>query len=91
MARNSKVDQLKDVQLFSSCTVKELTLIARAADEVTVSEGSDIVTEGSRGHEFYLILDGRTEVSRNGQRVAVGAENSSGSLTGGFPRAARMV
>ena len=62
MARNSKVDQLQDVQLFSSCTVKELTQIARASDEVSVEAGTAIVTQGSLGHEFYLVLSGKVSV-----------------------------
>jgi len=94
MARNSKVDQLQDVQLFASCTAKELTLIARAADEVTVDEGTDIVTEGSLGHEFYLILEGRASVSRGGERVAeLGPGQYFGelSLLDGAPRNATIT
>ena len=70
MARNSKVDQLQDVQLFSSCTVKELTQIARAADEVDVEPGTSIVTQGSLGHEFYLLVSGKVSVTRDGAEVA---------------------
>jgi CRP-like cAMP-binding protein len=94
MARNSKVDRLQDVQLFSSCTVKELTQIARASDEVAVGEGTSVVTEGSLGHEFYLILDGRTAVSRGGKPVAeLGPGQYFGemSLLDGAPRNATVT
>ena len=44
--------------------------MARATDEVSVPAGKDIVTQGSLGHEFYLIVDGKAEVSRDGTTVA---------------------
>ncbi|HEX7442264.1 MAG TPA: cyclic nucleotide-binding domain-containing protein [Acidimicrobiales bacterium] len=94
MVRNSKVDSLQDVPLFSSCTVKELTQIARAADEVTVAEGTAVVTEGTLGHEFYLILEGRAAVSRAGQPVAeLGPGQYFGemSLLDGAPRNATVT
>ena len=40
------------------------------SDEVTVETGKDIVTEGSTGHEFFMILDGEANVSRGGKKVA---------------------
>ena len=45
-------------------------MIGKASDEVTVPAGKDIVTEGSTGHEFFLILGGQAVVKRNGRKVA---------------------
>ncbi|MGZ4680996.1 MAG: cyclic nucleotide-binding domain-containing protein [Acidimicrobiales bacterium] len=70
MAGNKNVERLQDVALFSACTDRELTQIARAMDEVSVSAGKEIVTQGTLGHEFYLIVDGRAKVSRDGATVA---------------------
>ena len=94
MARNNKVDHLRDVSLFSACTVKELTLIARASDEVTVDASVAVVTEGQRGREFYLILSGRAVVSRGGRKVAeLGPGQYFGemSLLDGAPRNATVT
>ena len=70
MAGNKNIERLQDVGLFSACTDRELTQIARAMDEVSVVAGRDIVTQGTLGHEFYLIVDGRATVSRDGTVVA---------------------
>ena len=70
MARDSKLDQLGQVRLFSACNKKELGLIGKASDEVTVRSGREIVTEGTTGHEFFLILDGTASVKRKGRKVA---------------------
>ena len=70
MAHDKKLDRLGKVRLFSACTNKELAQIGRASDEVAVPAGKDIVSEGTGGHEFFLILDGEAKVSRAGSEVA---------------------
>jgi CRP/FNR family cyclic AMP-dependent transcriptional regulator len=82
MARNSKTDQLRGVQMFSACTDKELAQIARACDEVTVEPGVDVVEEGTAGDGFYLIASGEAEVTRAGHHVAnVGPGQYFGELS----------
>jgi CRP/FNR family cyclic AMP-dependent transcriptional regulator len=56
--------------MFSALSKKELNMVARAADVVTVKAGTDIVTEGTTGHEFFLILAGQAAVRRGGRKVA---------------------
>ncbi len=70
MASNTKTDQLKGVQMFSSCTDKELAQIARACDELTVEPGANLVEEGAVGDDFYLVGTGEAEVTRGGRAVA---------------------
>jgi CRP/FNR family transcriptional regulator, cyclic AMP receptor protein len=70
MARDAKIDQLSNVRLFSAFTKKELGLIARAADEVAVPSGKELVKQGAPGHEFFLILRGECSVRRDGRHVA---------------------
>lgn len=69
MARDSKLDHLGQVRLFSACNKKELGLIGKASDEVSVPAGKEIVTQGSSGHEFFLILSGEAAVKRGGRKV----------------------
>jgi CRP-like cAMP-binding protein len=70
MARDSKIDQLSQVRLFSAFNKKELGLISRASDEVSVPPGKELVRQGSPGHEFFLILEGECSVRRDGRHVA---------------------
>ena len=70
MASNTKTDQLRGVQMFSSCTDKELAQIARACDELTVEAGATLVEEGAVGDDFYLVGTGEAEVKRGGRAVA---------------------
>jgi CRP/FNR family transcriptional regulator, cyclic AMP receptor protein len=70
MRGNAYLDHLADVPLFRACSTKDLKLIGRAATEVDVNAGKELVREGVTGHEFFLILDGDATVSRNGRKVA---------------------
>jgi CRP-like cAMP-binding protein len=71
MARSDAfVDTLATVPLFSACSKKELQMVAKAADHVTMAPGQVVVTEGAAGTEFFVILDGRARVERHGKEVA---------------------
>jgi CRP-like cAMP-binding protein len=71
MARKDlRLEHLGNTWLFSTCTKKELTLIGRASDKITVEEGRLLTQEGKPGFEFFLILDGRAAVRRAGRKVA---------------------
>jgi CRP/FNR family cyclic AMP-dependent transcriptional regulator len=71
VAKDGKLQHLAQVKLFSALNKKELALVGNASDEIQVPAGQVIVTEGSPGHEFFLILDGQASVRRNGRRVAM--------------------
>ncbi|MER3452548.1 MAG: hypothetical protein C4344_02355 [Acidimicrobiia bacterium] len=67
---DAHLDHLAQVPLFSACSKKDLRFIARASDEVQVAAGRTLVQEGKPGHEFFLILEGKAGVYRNGRRIA---------------------
>ena len=69
MARPKALD-LKSIWLFSGCTGSELRRIRSALDEVQVPKGKVLVEEGRIGLEFFLIVDGKAVVTRNGRKVA---------------------
>jgi CRP-like cAMP-binding protein len=70
MARSDPfVDTLATVPLFSACSKKELQMVAKSADHVTVPAGKVVVTEGAAGAEFFVIIDGRARVERHGREV----------------------
>jgi CRP/FNR family cyclic AMP-dependent transcriptional regulator len=69
--KDAKIERLSQVPMFSACSRKDLGLIARYADELSVEPGTVIVKEGDSGREFYVILDGKADVSRASRDVAV--------------------
>ena len=70
MARNGIVERLGTVDLFSTCTIRELTLIARVTEELIVEPGVDVVEQGTPGNQLYLIVEGEADVIRDGRKVA---------------------
>jgi CRP/FNR family cyclic AMP-dependent transcriptional regulator len=71
MARKDDfTEHLAQVPLFSACSKKELQMLAKRAEDVRVDAGKVLVSEGSAGAEFFVILDGTAKVSRHGQEVA---------------------
>jgi CRP/FNR family cyclic AMP-dependent transcriptional regulator len=70
MAVKPKALDLKSIWLFSSCTASELRKIRSSLDELEVPKGKVLVEEGRIGLEFFLIVDGKAAVTRNGKKVA---------------------
>lgn len=70
MAADRKLEHLAQVGMFSSLNKKELAMVARASDVVSVAADTQIVREGDFGHEFYLLLQGTATVRRAGRKVA---------------------
>jgi CRP-like cAMP-binding protein len=82
MARtDSFVDTLGTVPLFSACSKKELQMVAKSAERVTLPAGHVVVTEGAAGTEFFVVIDGKARVERHGRQVAsIGAGGFFGDL-----------
>ena len=70
MAMKPKALDLKSIWLFSSCTGSELRKIRSSLDELELPKGKLLVEEGRIGLEFFLIVDGKASVIRNGRKVA---------------------
>ena len=58
------------IPLFCRLSKSELARIAQLADEVDLPPGKTLTTEGSRGREFFVLLEGSAEVQRGGRRIA---------------------
>ncbi|HEX3267061.1 MAG TPA: cyclic nucleotide-binding domain-containing protein [Gaiellaceae bacterium] len=67
--RNEKVELIKRVPLFANCSKHELEEIAHIADEIDLGEGKEMTREGSRGREFFVLLEGDADVTKNGQSI----------------------
>jgi CRP-like cAMP-binding protein len=71
MRRDAKIERLSQVPMFSACSRKDLGLIARYAEELSVEAGRDLIREGDTGREFYVIVEGKARLTRGGREVAV--------------------
>ncbi len=77
----SFVNHLAEVSLFSALSKKELGLVARRAEDVSVAAGKVLISEGTTGHEFFVVLAGTAKVTRRGRRVAtLGPGDAFGEL-----------
>lgn len=88
------VEFLKQVPLFEGLTEEEITEVALAAQEREFPKGAFIVTQGSPGLGFYLLVDGKVQVLRNRKAVAeLGPGGFFGemSLLDEAPRSASIV
>lgn len=65
-----RVALLRGGWLFSECTDDELERIAALAHVQHVPAGQVIVREGDPGTEFYVVVDGTTRVTAEGDNVA---------------------
>ena len=85
---------LKDTPLFARTSEKSLESMIKSAVIKTVSSGDKVVQEGQGGVGFYLILDGKAEVIKEGEKLA---ELETGNFFGelgvidGLPRTADVV
>ena len=69
LRRNQKVDLLREVPLFARCSKRELAEIATLADEIDLRAGKELIREGARGREFFVLLEGQADVLKNGKRI----------------------
>ena len=85
---------LKSTPVFANTSEKSLASMIKSAAEKTVSPGEKVVQQGKGGVGFYLILDGKAEVIKDGKKLAeLGSGNFFGELgvIDGQPRTADVV
>jgi CRP/FNR family cyclic AMP-dependent transcriptional regulator len=70
--QDTKVQALARAPIFDELSKKELTELARVTDDLEVAAGTVLCKQGQRGSEFFVIMDGEVEVSRDGRRIESG-------------------
>ena len=83
MARRDDVlAHLTKVPLFSACSKKDLALLSKHSEHLTIPAGTEMTTEGRVGYEFYVIIDGKASVHRNGRKInTLGPGDAFGELS----------
>jgi len=67
--KDPKLEMLRRVPLFAHCRGASLDLIGRLADEVDVPDGRVLMRQGDLAQEFFLIVDGRIRIDRDGSTI----------------------
>ena len=68
--QDTKVDALKRAPLFEGLSRKELSQLARVTEDLEVPAGEVLCREGETGQEFFVIVEGETDITSKGKRVA---------------------
>jgi CRP/FNR family transcriptional regulator, cyclic AMP receptor protein len=91
---DTKVDLIRNLPLFELCSKRDLRRIAALAVERSVDAGTELISEGEPGTEFYVVVDGEIDVRRKGRRVGrLGAGSYVGeiALLSRSPRSATVL
>jgi CRP-like cAMP-binding protein len=67
--KDSKLEALKTVPLFTGLSRRELAALGRIADELDVRAGKTLIAEGSMGRQFFALLEGEAEVRRGRRKL----------------------
>jgi CRP-like cAMP-binding protein len=92
--RNAKIDLIRRAPLFSNCSRKELESVAHIADEIDLPKGKQLIREGERGREFFVLLDGTADVLKGNRQIrTMGPGDFFGeiALIADTPRTATVV
>jgi CRP-like cAMP-binding protein len=66
---NQKVELIGKVPLFEQCSKRELEEVAKIADEIDLDAAKPLMREGDPGREFFVLLEGTAEVTRDGEQI----------------------
>lgn len=88
------LDVLRDIPLFHYLTFAELLKVITVCRSVYIPAGFEVVEEGTRGDDFYLIVDGQLRVHRSEHEMATlerGQHFGEMSLIDNRPRSASVT
>lgn len=66
---DQKLELLKRTPLLAGLSKHDIEEVGRLADEVDVRAGRVLLKEGDPGREFFVIIDGQIEVTKEGRHL----------------------
>jgi CRP-like cAMP-binding protein len=69
LGKDAKIELLKKVPLFSRLDKKHLQAVAQITDELDLPAGKEMATEGDRGREFFVLLEGEADVKKGDRSI----------------------
>jgi CRP/FNR family cyclic AMP-dependent transcriptional regulator len=90
---NAMVDALRAIPLFAELSTRDLKRLAGSMNERSFGPGEPVVSQGTGGVGFFVILDGRAKVSQDGEErgvLAAGDYFGEMALIDGDDRAASV-
>jgi CRP/FNR family transcriptional regulator, cyclic AMP receptor protein len=69
-SHDTKVDSLRRSPLFENLSKEELEYLAKATEDLEVEAGKVLCREGEPAMEFFVIIDGTVEVTRDGRTLS---------------------
>ncbi len=94
MAHDEKIDLLRTVPLFRGLGNRELERISALTDIIDLPSDRQIMVQGERGAEMFVLVSGAAHVERDGQSLG---EREPGTVLGeialidGGPRTATVT
>jgi len=70
MKKDARIELLRKVWLFERCSKKEFKALASLATPVDLPADKVLATQGERGAEFFVIVSGKAEATR--EDVSIG-------------------
>jgi CRP-like cAMP-binding protein len=69
MSKREVAKRLKEVPLFRNCSARQLRRIAEGGREKEYPPGTALCKEGELGDDFFVVLEGRAEVTHGRKKV----------------------
>jgi CRP/FNR family cyclic AMP-dependent transcriptional regulator len=94
MARDEKIELLRTVPLFAELGNRELERISTLADIIDLPAERTIMSQGERGAEMFVLVEGNARVERDGESLG---DRGAGEVLGeialldGGPRTATVT
>jgi CRP-like cAMP-binding protein len=69
-SHETKAEALARMPLFEGLSRKDLIEVAKVTEDMEIPAGKVLCEQGEIGHEFFVLLEGEVDVTRDGQHVA---------------------
>ena len=70
-SQDTKVEALRRAPLFEGLSRKELEGLAKVSEDVEVPPGTVLCREGELGREFFVLVEGEVEVTKDGKGLGL--------------------